>query len=136
MRVKGKGQPGPSGERGDLIVTVNVGPHPVLRREGLDILIDLPITIAEAALGATVTVPLLEGTVELRVPPGTSSGRMLRIKGKGIHARPERTGDFLAVVQIVAPDPDGLSEPDRELLRRLGDRLENPRRFTGWADKT
>lgn len=136
MRVKGKGQPGPSGERGDLILTVNVGPHPVLRREGLDILIDLPITIAEAALGATVTVPLLEGTVELRVPPGTSSGQMLRIKGKGIEARAGRTGDFLAVVQIVAPDPEALNEPDRELLRRVGDRLKNPRRFTGWADKT
>ena len=83
LRMKGRGSPGEAGA-GDLIVSVTVGAHPLFRRDGLDLLVDVPITIAEAALGATVTAPLLSGTVDLKIPPGASSGQKLRVPGQGI----------------------------------------------------
>jgi len=135
LRLKGKGQPGArGGEPGDLILTIEVGPHPFFRRDGLDLQLDVPITIVEAALGTTVTVPLLERTAELRIPPGTSSGKMLRIKGKGITSADGRAGDFYAVIEFVAPPPEAITAEDREHLRRLGDRLKNPRSGLNWTD--
>jgi DnaJ-class molecular chaperone len=135
LRLKRKGQPGlRSGEPGDLILTIEIGPHPFLRRDGLDLQLDVPITLVEAALGTTVTVPLLERTAELRIPPGTSSGKMLRIKGKGIIAPDGRAGDFFAVIEIVAPTSGALTTEDREYLRRLGGHLKNPRSGLNWTD--
>jgi DnaJ-class molecular chaperone len=130
--VKGKGQPGRGGApTGDLIITVQVGEHPWFRREGLDLYLDVPITIAEAALGAVIEVPLLRGTVKLKVPPGTSSGAKLRAKGKGIADSKNETGDFYAVIRVVAPE--SLSPDDRVLLERLGQHLPNPRESTAWS---
>ena len=132
LRLKGKGTPGAAGGGpGDLLLTVRVGEHPYFRREGLDLLIDVPLTLAEAALGATVTVPLLAGTVEIKVPPGTASGRRLRVKGKGIADAKGRHGDFHAVVQIVPPE--ALNDRARRLLGDLAGELKNPRDSAPWA---
>ncbi|MCH6551367.1 MAG: J domain-containing protein, partial [Planctomycetes bacterium] len=132
LRLKGKGHPGPDGgAAGDIILTIAVGKHPYFRREGLDLLVDVPLTLAEAALGTTVTVPLLTGSVEIKVPPGAASGQRLRVKGKGI-ARPQgAAGDFHAVIQIAAPKT--LSDRARQLLSDLAPELKNPRESAPWA---
>ena len=132
LRVRGQGQPGHNGgSAGDLILTIGVGQHPYFRRQGLDLLIDLPITVAESAFGASVTVPLLKGTAQLSVPPGTSSGQKLRIKGKGIEAAGDKHGDYYAVIQIVSPEP--LSKRGQEILEELGRTLRDPRADASWA---
>jgi curved DNA-binding protein len=139
LRVRGKGHAGRAGgAAGDMILTVQVGDHPYFRREGLNILVDVPITIAEAVLGAKVTVPLLpvdgkSSTAEIKVPPHTSSGRRLRVKSKGITDAKGRSGDFYAVVQIVAPHESELASDDIEAVRRLTSRLQNPRESAPWA---
>ena len=104
IRLRGKGRPSPIGaEPGDLILTVSVTAHPVFGRDGDHLTIDLPVTFAEAALGATVSVPTLTGDpVRVRIAPGTPSGRVLRIKGRGV-ATSKGTGDLLAKVGIVVP---------------------------------
>jgi len=140
LRVRGKGQPGTSGgSPGDIILTVNVGQHPFFRREGLDLFVDIPITIAEAALGVTVTAPLLgavTGTgpksVQLKVPAGTGSGQKLRVRGKGLSDAKGGSGDYYAVVQIAAPTD--LTEDDRILLAKLANGLKNPRESAPFAD--
>ncbi|TVQ53349.1 MAG: J domain-containing protein, partial [Phycisphaerales bacterium] len=134
LRVRGQGHPGSNGGKaGDLILTVNVGKHPYFRRDGLNILLDVPITFAEAALGAELTIPLLEGTADIRIPPGTSSGRKLRLRGKGIKGADGRVGDFLTVVQIAAPEQ--LSENARRAIESLDSELQNPRDSAPWADQ-
>ncbi|GAA3945337.1 DnaJ C-terminal domain-containing protein [Pseudoclavibacter caeni] len=115
IRLRGKGEPGRAGgPAGDLLVTVHVAEHPVFRREGDDLRIELPVTFAEAALGATVEVPTYGGDpVKVRIRPGTPSGRVLRVKGHGVHTR-RHTGDLLAEVQIVVPQK--LSAAQRKAL--------------------
>ncbi len=104
LRLEGKGEPGiDGGPPGDALIEITVTPHPFFRREGRDILLDLPITIDEAVLGAKVEVPTLDGRVKVKVPPGSSSGRTLRLKGKGIHTR-GGTGDQLVRLRIVLPE--------------------------------
>ena len=106
LRLKGKGgRSAGAGEPGDALIEVHVRPHPQFRREGDDILVDLPVTIDEAVLGAKVEVPTISGRVQVSIPKGTSSGRVLRLKGKGIRVagRPE-PGDQLVTVRIVLPD--------------------------------
>ncbi|NYG07026.1 molecular chaperone DnaJ [Phycicoccus badiiscoriae] len=104
IRLRGKGQPGDAGAAaGDLILTVSVERHPVFGREGDNLTIELPVTFAEATLGATVAVPTLDGsTVKVRVAPGTPSGRVLRIKGRGVPVK-DKPGDLMAKVAIVVP---------------------------------
>jgi molecular chaperone DnaJ len=104
IRLRGKGQPGEAGApAGDLILTVTVEKHPVFGREGNNLTLDLPVTFAEAALGATVSVPTLNGSsVKVRVPPGTPSGRVLRLKGRGVPIK-DKPGDLMARVNIVVP---------------------------------
>ncbi len=132
MRVGGKGQAGhDGGPAGDLILTVEVGGHPYFRRDGLDVSIDVPINVAEAAFGASVTVPLLKGSIELKIPPGASSGQKLRVKGKGIQDAEGRSGDYYAVVQIVVDKE--LSPRATDLLRELDPELKNPRDSAPWA---
>lgn len=102
VRVRGKGQRGPAGY-GDLMVKVSVKPHPFFHREGNNIRIHLPISFAEAALGTTVEVPTLTGeTVKMKVPAGTSSGRTLRLKGRGVKTS-KATGDLLVSIDVVVP---------------------------------
>jgi molecular chaperone DnaJ len=105
IRLKGKGQPSPDGgEAGDLVITVTVRPHPVFARDGINLRVDVPVTFVEAALGATIEVPTLDGeTVRLKISAGTPSGRVLRVKGKGVTTA-KGTGDLLAEVVVAVPD--------------------------------
>ncbi len=105
IRLAGKGGTSPGdGPRGDLFATIRVRPHPVFRREGRDVLLDVPITVGEAIRGAQIEVPTLEGRATLAIPPGTDSGRKLRLRGKGV---PDPSGgargDLYVVVQIRVP---------------------------------
>ena len=101
IRLRGKGSPGEAGP-GDLFITVSVEPHPVFTRTGDDLVLTLPVTFDEAALGAQVEVPTLDGTVRVKVPAGTPSGRTLRVKGRGIKTA-SATGDLRVNVQVVVP---------------------------------
>lgn len=104
VRVRGRGRPSAGGGApGDLMLTVTVAPHPVFSRSGDDLRVTLPVTFAEAALGAEVQAPTLDGgTVRLRVPAGTPSGRTLRVRGRGV-TRGSVTGDLLVTPQVVVP---------------------------------
>jgi DnaJ-class molecular chaperone len=106
LRLKGKGSPGAgSSEAGDALVEIKVRPHPQFARTGDDIALELPITIDEAVLGAKIEVPTVSGRVQLTIPKGTSSGRVFRLKGKGVHnATAGRSGDQLVSVRIVLPE--------------------------------
>jgi len=126
LRLAGKGGPGlGGGPAGDLHVRLDVRPHPVFRLEGKrDLEFDLPISVREAVLGAKVEVPTLEGRVTLTVPPGTSSGARLRLKGKGVAAsKGGRPGDLYARIQIRVPAD--IDEPTREALAAL-EAFEDP----------
>ncbi|MCE9619318.1 MAG: DnaJ domain-containing protein [Planctomycetes bacterium] len=132
LRLRGKGAAGSGGgPSGDLVLSVKIAPHPWFRRDELDIQLEVPISISEAALGAKVSVPLLQGSAEIRIEPGTPSGRKLRLKGKGIHC-PQGTGDFFAVVRI--EPPAALSPEDAEFMRQLGERLPSPRVGAPWSE--
>ncbi|HET7303071.1 MAG TPA: DnaJ C-terminal domain-containing protein [Segeticoccus sp.] len=118
IRLRGKGAEGDRGApRGDMILTVHVEPHALFGRDGNNLTVDLPVTFAEAALGATVEVPALSGQpVKMRIPAGTPSGRVLRVKGRGIPAK-NGTGDLLAKVKVVVPQR--LSDKAREAVEVL-----------------
>ena len=104
-----------------MLVSVDVAPHPWFRRDGDNLLIEVPVTPVEAVLGARIEVPTLdEGPVMLTIPPGTSGGSRLRLKGKGVSNQKTGTpGDQLVLVQIVAPGE--LSDQQRELYQQLAD---------------
>lgn len=103
MRVRGKGAPGLNGgEPGDALIEFEIGDHPVFRREGQDIYIDLPITLDEAVLGGKVEVPTPMGPVTMTIPAGSSSGRTLRLRGKGVQGRAK--GDELVRLSVVLPE--------------------------------
>lgn len=103
LRLKNMGAPSPSGgENGDALISVRISEHPYFRKEGLNILLDLPISFKEAVLGAKITVPTLTGKVKISVPPYSSSGEKLRLKGKGIAAK-GATGDEIITLKIMAP---------------------------------
>lgn len=118
IRLREQGEPGPrGGPAGDLIVTVRVHPHPFFERKGNNLEVRVPVTLAEAALGAKIDLPTPKGTIALTVPPGSSSGRRLRVKGFGVAPAGEPPGDLFAEVQIVLPPR--LDEQDKELIRQL-----------------
>jgi len=118
IRLRGKGGEGdPGAERGDLFLDIHVEKHPVFGRDGDNLTLDLPVTVAEATLGATVAVPTIDGSsVKVRIAPGTPSGRILRVKGRGV-ARKSGHGDLLAKVSIVVPTH--LSDAAREAIETL-----------------
>jgi molecular chaperone DnaJ len=118
IRLKGRGGPGRNGgPPGDLFVTARVGSHPLFGRRGDDLTITVPVTFPEAALGADVRVPTLDGgSVKLRIPPGTRSGRTLRVKGKGVPGR-RNTGDLLVTVEVAVPQK--LSDDERKAVEAL-----------------
>jgi len=128
IKLRGKGQPSPDGgEPGDIVLTVTVRKHPVFERDGLNLRVNVPVTFTEAALGATIEVPTLGGDpVKLRVAPGTPSGRVLRVKGRGVNTA-KGTGDLLAEVLVAVPSH--LSKDAEEKLHAFADALpnENPR---------
>ncbi len=116
IRLAGQGGPGAGGgPGGDLYLEVSIRPHARYRLEGRDVHMDLPVTPWEAALGATVNVPTLEGRVELKIPPGSQSGRRLRLKGRGLAGRP--AGDQYVTLQIVTPPAD--TEQARAFYERM-----------------
>jgi molecular chaperone DnaJ len=104
VRLPGKGRPGVLGaDPGDLVVTVEVEPHPVFTLDGHNVKITVPVTFPEAVLGTQIEVPTIDGsTVRVKVPPGTPSGRTLRVKGRGVRSA-KRTGDLLVTIQVVVP---------------------------------
>ena len=118
IRIPGKGAPGRNGgPPGDLLVDVHVTPHPLFGRRGNDLTVTVPITYAEAALGTRVTVPTMNGPVKIKIPAGTTSGRVFRIKGKGFDTGRGRPGDLLARVEIQVPNR--LSKEEKQLLEQL-----------------
>jgi len=117
IRLKGQGLAGPGGV-GDALITVNVAKHPYFMRDGADLRIDLPVTLYEAVLGGKVRVPTLIGAVELSIPPGTNSGRVFRLRGKGLPKK-DGHGDLYATIRIVLPDGED-GELD-ELMRKWRD---------------
>ncbi|MDQ0614840.1 molecular chaperone DnaJ [Microbacterium sp. W4I4] len=128
IRLRGRGRPSPDGgESGDIVVQVTVRQHPVFSRDGLNLRLTVPVTFTEATLGATIEVPTLGGdTVKLRVAPGTPSGRVLRVKGRGITSS-KGTGDLLAELQVAVPAH--LDDVAREALLafQAAEPKENPR---------
>jgi DnaJ-class molecular chaperone len=115
VRIKGRGQMA-GGEPGDLFLIISVTPHPYFRREGIDVYVDVPVSLYEALLGTKLEVPTLEGKVTLTIPPGSGGGAKLRVKGKGI-ARGAEHGDQFVIVKIVLPK--SLDESDKELVGKL-----------------
>jgi molecular chaperone DnaJ len=130
IKLAGRGEPGPGGApAGDLFVRVHVRPHRLFARSGNDLTIEVPITYPEAALGANIKVPTLDGAVTMKVPAGTPSGKTFRLKGKGA-PRKGGAGDLLVTVHVDVPAR--LSKQERELLRTLQEtETESPRRGLG-----
>ena len=127
IRLGGQGQPGPAGN-GDAIVAITVKPHRFYERKGNNIRLDLPVSIDEAALGAKVRVPTVDGPVMLSIPKASSSGKVLRLKGKGFTGKSGARGDQLVTLMVDVPD-------DAELARFLeswaGRGKSNPRAGLG-----
>ena len=117
IRLKGKGEAGErGGPHGDLIVTVHVQSHELFGRKAHNLTLKLPVTFAEAALGATVKVPTLEGPmVSMKIPAGTTNGRVLRVRGKGVTKRDGTKGDLLVTIDVVVPEQ--MSDESREALK-------------------
>ena len=132
IRLDGRGEPGPTGgQAGDLFVVVHVAEDQVFGRKGDNLTIELPISYPEAALGANVQVPTLNGPVTLKVPAGTPSGKTFRVRGKGAPKRGGH-GDLLVTVNVDVPGK--LSREEKELLRQLQDtRKDSPRKRLGVA---
>ena len=135
LKLRGKGDEGRArGEAGDLVVTVAVRPHPLFKREGLDLLFDLPVSFPQAALGDEVAVPTLSGEVKVRIPAGTQSGRVFRLRGKGLCPPGTiRPGDQR--VRVVVETPTRLNERQKKLLeefQRLSSPSTNPRMRKFW----
>ena len=122
IRLAGKGERGPGGN-GDAIVTVSIAPHPFFRREGDNIRIDLPVTLKEAVLGAKVKVPTPEGPVMMTIPKGSSSGRVMRLKGRGFTGKNGTRGDELVTIEIDVPSGD----PELESFAQKWSGGGNPR---------
>lgn len=126
LRLRGQGEPGEKGGTpGDLTIVVTVEPHPYFTREGRNLSVEVPVTIPEAVLGAKVDVPTLDGLRSVTIPPGSSSGLKLRLRGQGLPAvgdKPE--GDLFIVVKIVVPKH--VDDESRRLIREFGER--NPMR--------
>ena len=128
LRLKGQGEPGTkTTPAGDLTITVQVEPHPYFKRDGQNLQVEVPITVGEAVLGAKIEVPALEGMKSLTVPPGSSSGQRLRIKGQGIPAaggKPQ--GDLFVLLKVVVPKSTDATS--RRLIQEFSERNpQNPR---------
>src|SRR3954464_13568390 len=122
IRLRGQGMPSPGGgPPGDVLITIEIAPHPLFKVDGQDLRLDLPITLYEAVLGAKVRAPTLDGAVQLSIPANTSSGRVFRLKGKGLPGKPT-AGDLYVSTKIVLPD--GKDAELEELMKKW--REQNP----------
>lgn len=129
IRLRGKGQPGPGGS-GDLYITISVTSHKYFRREGDSIYVDLPISVPEAALGAKVDVPTIDGMTTVKIPAGTSSGSKLRLREKGVQMAGKR-GDQYVVIKIVPPKK--LNSEAHKLMEKFQQAQQyDPREKAGW----
>lgn len=132
IRVRGQGEAGPDGgPPGDILIVVEVAPHPVFRRQGDNLEVDVPLTLAEAIEGAKVEIPTPRGTVTLTVPPGTSSGKRLRIRGHGVQLTSRAPGDLIAHTRIVLPT-NLTPEQKAQLLEVAKADQQNPRGELKW----
>jgi len=128
IRLKGKGEPGMNGgPPGDLFVVTRVAASPIYERRGADLVAEVPVTYPEAALGATVEVPTPDGTISLKIPPGSESGKLLRVRGRGApKLKGSGRGDLLARVRVTVPKK--LNKAEKEALEQLKSvSRENPR---------
>ena len=132
IRLRGQGSPaGRGGKPGDLLVTVRTSPHPCYRRIGNDLEVNLPISLTEAAAGAKIDVPTPKGTIALTIPPGTSSGKRLRVRGLGVEPANGKPGDLFAEVQVMVPQE--LTPDEIESIRQIeSKRYVNPRAKLIW----
>lgn len=135
IRLRGQGENVEGGTPGDILITIHVAPHPWFTRRGNDLEVRVPVTLSEAAVGAKVDVPTPKGTISLRVPAGSSSGKKLRIKGHGVAGRNGEAGDLYAEIQIVLPTP--LDEESLELIKKFDEHVasehpQDPRRDLKW----
>ena len=134
LRLAGKGGPAPTsgGKPGNLVVVAKIDPHPFFNRKENDIFLDAPITIGEAALGTSIDVPTLDGSVSLTVPAGTSSGQKLRLRGKGVPTRDGGQGDMYVQLKVIVPK--NLDEQSRRLIQEFAERNpQKPRQSLGWS---
>jgi DnaJ-class molecular chaperone len=122
LRLKGRGEPGGKGAAaGDLTIHITVEPHPYFQREGKNLLVEVPITVSEAILGAKIDVPALDGKKSLTVPPGSSGGLKLRLKGQGIPASGGKAaGDLFVLLKVVVPK--AVDEASRQLIQEFAQR--------------
>jgi len=123
IRLPGEGEPGEyGGPPGDLYVVISVKPHPYFRRRNHDLILELAINVAQAALGDVVMVPTLEGKEKLVIPPGVQTGKVLRLRGKGVpYLRGNGRGDLLVIVQVMVPTK--LTEEQKRLFKELAKTL-------------
>lgn len=119
IRLKGQGAPGRGGQAGDALIELKIAPHPVFKRDGADLTMDLAVSVPDAVLGGKIQVPTPEGAVMMTIPKGSNSGKILRLKGRGAYASGKR-GDLLAKLAVTLPET-----PDDELIRFA----------TEWRDK-
>ena len=119
IRLKGQGAPGRGGQAGDALIELKIAPHPVFKRDGGDLTMDLAVSVPDAVLGGKIQVPTPEGAVMMTIPKGSNSGKMLRLKGRGAYAGAKR-GDLVARLVVTLPET-----PDDELIRFA----------TEWRDK-
>ena len=117
IRLKGQGMPGRGGENGDALIELKLAPHPIFTRDGADLTMDQPVSLYDAVLGGKVPLRTPEGTVSMTIPAGSSSGKVLRLKGRGAFANGKR-GDLLAKLMIVLPEGD-------EALTRLAQKARD-----------
>jgi DnaJ-class molecular chaperone len=137
IRLRGHGEPAPGrgGTPGDILITVHVGAHPYFTRRKNNLDVKVPVTLGEAVLGAKIEIPTPRGTIVLRVPPGTSSGRKLRVKERGVAPKGADPGDLFAEILIVLPP--SLDDSSRELIRQFDAQTsqaqpQNPRSELHW----
>jgi len=119
ISIRGEGEPGSrGGPKGDLYVTINVLPHKIFKREGYDIICEMPITFVQAALGDELEVPTLEGKVKYKMPEGTQSGTVFRLRSKGI-VNPKGYGKGDQYVRVIIEVPTKLSESQKDILKKF-----------------
>ncbi|MFC1591184.1 molecular chaperone DnaJ [Thermodesulfobacteriota bacterium] len=115
VRVAGKGEPGFNGSDGDLYLIIRIKPHPLLKREGDNLSMEVPVTVREAVAGGTITIPTIDGNVNLKIPPGSQSGHIMRLKGKGAaNSKSKQQGDLMVKLVVKVPQTR-----DKEVLEAV-----------------